>query len=231
MFSHFCCFFFFQAEDGIRDKLVTGVQTCALPISHLAEAYSALGRYRQASATLGIALDLAERSGDSARISSVLSRLGNVHAALGEPEVAERHLERGLRLARERGDRGLTAALLNDLGNVLVTKKQDAEALAAYRESAALAEQAGRPTLAGRALTNTATTLQRTGRAAESEASLDAAVRALRSAAASHEVGFSLVSVARAYEALPGSLPEARDSLSLKAASALRDAVTASAGD
>src|SRR5205823_6439414 len=27
--------FFFQAEDGIRDKLVTGVQTCALPIYNL----------------------------------------------------------------------------------------------------------------------------------------------------------------------------------------------------
>src|SRR5207244_5955934 len=27
--------FFFQAEDGIRDDLVTGVQTCALPIYHL----------------------------------------------------------------------------------------------------------------------------------------------------------------------------------------------------
>src|SRR6266540_5558872 len=26
------CFFFFQAEDGIRDRDVTGVQTCALPI-------------------------------------------------------------------------------------------------------------------------------------------------------------------------------------------------------
>src|SRR5699024_11427128 len=26
-------FFFFQAEDGIRDRNVTGVQTCALPIS------------------------------------------------------------------------------------------------------------------------------------------------------------------------------------------------------
>src|SRR5258708_27020218 len=26
------CAFFFQAEDGIRDDLVTGVQTCALPI-------------------------------------------------------------------------------------------------------------------------------------------------------------------------------------------------------
>src|SRR5216684_3899176 len=31
-----CRFFFFQAEDGIRDVAVTGVQTCALPI--LAEA-------------------------------------------------------------------------------------------------------------------------------------------------------------------------------------------------
>src|SRR5258708_13090090 len=27
-----CRLFFFQAEDGIRDDLVTGVQTCALPI-------------------------------------------------------------------------------------------------------------------------------------------------------------------------------------------------------
>src|SRR5438094_4170631 len=29
----FLVFFFFQAEDGIRDRTVTGVQTCALPIS------------------------------------------------------------------------------------------------------------------------------------------------------------------------------------------------------
>src|SRR5438445_5128854 len=29
----YLCFFFFQAEDGIRDIGVTGVQTCALPIS------------------------------------------------------------------------------------------------------------------------------------------------------------------------------------------------------
>src|SRR5437762_6444928 len=30
---YFFFFFFFQAEDGIRDTSVTGVQTCALPIS------------------------------------------------------------------------------------------------------------------------------------------------------------------------------------------------------
>src|SRR2546422_6107258 len=31
-FVRFFIFFFFQAEDGIRDVAVTGVQTCALPI-------------------------------------------------------------------------------------------------------------------------------------------------------------------------------------------------------
>src|SRR5699024_6679435 len=38
-FCSYFLFFFFQAEDGIRDRNVTGVQTCALPISdfwHLA---------------------------------------------------------------------------------------------------------------------------------------------------------------------------------------------------
>src|SRR3712207_7880194 len=34
-------FFFFQAEDGIRDIGVTGVQTCALPISGAAAAITA----------------------------------------------------------------------------------------------------------------------------------------------------------------------------------------------
>src|SRR5205823_7306306 len=36
-------FFFFQAEDGIRDKLVTGVQTCALPILLLADESVCIG--------------------------------------------------------------------------------------------------------------------------------------------------------------------------------------------
>src|SRR5215217_8531509 len=40
--SHLIIFFFFQAEDGIRDIGVTGVQTCALPI------------YRSALASAGV---------------------------------------------------------------------------------------------------------------------------------------------------------------------------------
>src|SRR5579863_10587327 len=41
----FLFFFFFQAEDGIRDGRVTGVQTCALPIFHT-ECYSARSKRR-----------------------------------------------------------------------------------------------------------------------------------------------------------------------------------------
>src|SRR5438067_13669742 len=39
----FVVFFFFQAEDGIRDRNVTGVQTCALPISHASYGACGLG--------------------------------------------------------------------------------------------------------------------------------------------------------------------------------------------
>src|SRR5699024_11727101 len=37
--------FFFQAEDGIRDRNVTGVQTCALPISVADSAETSIGRF------------------------------------------------------------------------------------------------------------------------------------------------------------------------------------------
>ena len=39
-------FFFFQAEDGIRDHCVTGVQTCALPISRACGASAPINRLR-----------------------------------------------------------------------------------------------------------------------------------------------------------------------------------------
>src|SRR3989475_3838795 len=44
-----CLFFFFQAEDGIRDLTVTGVQTCALPIWAAARTRRCLDACRQSS--------------------------------------------------------------------------------------------------------------------------------------------------------------------------------------
>src|SRR2546427_1844430 len=63
----FFFFFFFQAEDGIRDLTVTGVQTCALPISQ--DDISPAERERQAAqkqkqATL---TDVLEKAGDAYR--------------------------------------------------------------------------------------------------------------------------------------------------------------------
>src|SRR5256886_5413851 len=47
-------FFFFQAEDGIRDLTVTGVQTCALPIS--AMKYFVLGAIASGALLYGMSL-------------------------------------------------------------------------------------------------------------------------------------------------------------------------------
>src|SRR5215216_1007676 len=49
MWSCIWFLFFFQAEDGIRDDLVTGVQTCALPISPLACVFATKGTPEEAS--------------------------------------------------------------------------------------------------------------------------------------------------------------------------------------
>src|SRR5206468_6750780 len=47
LYYFFVFFFFFQAEDGIRDLIVTGVQTCALPICSTHVHYAFLRLHRQ----------------------------------------------------------------------------------------------------------------------------------------------------------------------------------------
>src|SRR2546421_5739289 len=66
-------FFFFQAEDGIRDLIVTGVQTCALPISPLAIAPIAVAA--------AVARSRAERLGRQLLLEHSLRQLGVRFAA------------------------------------------------------------------------------------------------------------------------------------------------------
>src|SRR5260370_39132790 len=54
--------FFFQAEDGIRDSSVTGVQTCALPIS--AQACTALVDHEWGTSSLPAGTTVAWRDDD-----------------------------------------------------------------------------------------------------------------------------------------------------------------------
>src|SRR5437867_10338091 len=64
MFFFCFFFFFFQAEDGIRDRTVTGVQTCALPISILdvpcTDGGYHLGAIWFAARAAGASVDLSE---------------------------------------------------------------------------------------------------------------------------------------------------------------------------
>src|SRR5690349_22481060 len=67
-------FFFFQAEDGIRDLYVTGVQTCALPISHTTCQATGPAPIPRRAGTSRTAAAGASRSRRSARCSARRSR-------------------------------------------------------------------------------------------------------------------------------------------------------------
>src|SRR5690349_21990941 len=81
------CFFFFQAEDGIRDLYVTGVQTCALPISAAARPAPQLlppNERRRAPDSVAVALEsaLAACHGAQLEPSSLGCVFGSTHGDL-----------------------------------------------------------------------------------------------------------------------------------------------------
>src|SRR5207244_4591763 len=86
---------FFQAEDGIRDDLVTGVQTCALPISRLVTLLEELQRTPQP--THG---GVEHRLADERQLAEQLQ---------GVPQVLAGSLEGGIAL-------GAAAALQGEIG-------------------------------------------------------------------------------------------------------------------
>src|SRR5690606_39281013 len=91
--------FFFQAEDGIRDFHVTGVQTCALPISEQALAQAqkiaAIGQL-----TLGIAHDF---NNLLAVITASLDQMPRAEGQRREVliDAARQAADRGARLTRQ----------------------------------------------------------------------------------------------------------------------------------
>src|SRR5256885_12724559 len=82
-------FFFFQAEDGIRDYKVTGVQTCALPIFA-----------QGVRAPLGGAADLVERAAEAAGAAAAAA--GNAVSGRGEGIPQREPVPRGARSEERR---------------------------------------------------------------------------------------------------------------------------------
>src|SRR5215207_3237877 len=79
--------FFFQAEDGIRDPLVTGVQTCALPISQNVVTVVAEGGRRTADgvATVEQTREAFEAIGQA--VEDVTGRVGEIASAVHQISV------------------------------------------------------------------------------------------------------------------------------------------------
>src|SRR2546425_4015724 len=77
-----CFFFFFQAEDGIRDKLVTGVQTCALPIcarrKDVLERAADLIRRATGADLLAVTCDVTRPDQIEAFVAATVARWGGV---------------------------------------------------------------------------------------------------------------------------------------------------------
>src|SRR5260221_13003056 len=79
-------FFFFQAEDGIRDHCVTGVQTCALPISPRTSP-SAVARRRRCCSP----------SGRAAGPGSGERRVGEEGRSRGAPDHLKKKKQKNMR--------------------------------------------------------------------------------------------------------------------------------------
>src|SRR5207302_4716422 len=96
--SNFLVYFFFQAEDGIRDFHVTGVQTCALPIY--------LARH-QTARSLRIAQS---RPHDLGRACALVSRLDHMPGIVAAPVPHHLSVNRSeeRRVGKERRSRGPT---------------------------------------------------------------------------------------------------------------------------
>src|SRR5699024_12205847 len=81
-FHQHVSFFFFQAEDGIRDRNVTGVQTCALPIF---AASAGLPDRRAWEVLEAVALTQAAHRRIGGYSLGMKQRLGLAAALLGRP--------------------------------------------------------------------------------------------------------------------------------------------------
>src|SRR2546426_12815172 len=106
-----CVIFFFQAEDGIRDYKVTGVQTCALPISDgllqpKEEASVARDRQREAArlAAEAAARSLAERTHAQNEREQVAAELQSLAGEIARAEQGLQQSNETITNAEERAE-------------------------------------------------------------------------------------------------------------------------------
>ncbi len=211
-------------EVAARYAQAKQAQAQAQALTHLAQAYQALGHYGKARVSLEAAQILAEQFDDRTQLAAVLGSLGNVYIATGPPGRAESLLRQARALAKQVDHTGLAASIINNLGNLLTAQARPQKALAAYQESMRLAHQADRPALAVRAQINAATAAVQAARYQEAEALLHPAWQQMQQFAPTHQKAYNCNKIGLAHEALHPHLSQRNDALLLRAAAAFNTA-------
>ncbi|HKR01939.1 MAG TPA: CHAT domain-containing tetratricopeptide repeat protein [Pyrinomonadaceae bacterium] len=94
--------------------------------------------YAAASKIYDLALNIAERLGDKARILEMIRAEVTIRYRLKEYEQGLKYAERGLKEAEEISDKSSTATILRMMGSIYYAQRNDALALEFYRKSLAL---------------------------------------------------------------------------------------------
>ena len=129
-------------------------------LADLAMAFQEIGQFAEAGTALADAQRLAEQSRDRRRLATILGNLGSYFTFTRRFDDADAAIVRGVSML-EAGDTDIAAALQCDLGNLRSWQLRTDEAAAAYEKSAGLAQQAGNPILAARALADAALSASR----------------------------------------------------------------------
>src|SRR3989454_11958165 len=122
-----CIFFFFQAEDGIRDYKVTGVQTCALPISEEIAAVPGVDVLLIGTSDLCAEIGILGQVGD-ARVEAAYRRVIDAcrrhgkHPGMGgvyDPPHMEKYVRMGMRFILGGSDLSLLMAAAKERAGFL----------------------------------------------------------------------------------------------------------------
>jgi len=193
-----------------------------------AQAAQALGQSGQAIQQLELALALAQQGTDLAWRATVLDQLGRAYLTARQLDAASTHLTQAEELARRQPSPAVIAAILNDKGVLHALKHQDKEALEAFTECVAVAQDAGLPMQAVNARVNAARISLRQGEPLAGRQRLDEALDQLKDLPISRDKAVGFINIGLVYQSLLPALPDIRQPLLLRSAGALQEAITVS---